>query len=140
MTAQLLIGAAVTIASLVVTASFIAAAVQVLTRFSDWLAPPVSTWRVGLVISLSSLWLLLSLLVSIWIWAVVYRAVGAFDAFEPAFYFAIISFTTLGFGDVILEEPWRLTAGICAANGLLIFGLCTAFLVEEFRMLLRRQA
>jgi hypothetical protein len=76
------------------------------------------------------LWILLVLTLSIWCWAAVYFAIGLFDRLEPALYFAIVSFTTVGYGDVVLNENWRLLAGMTATNGLLIFGLFTACLVE----------
>ena len=55
-----------------------------------------------------------------------------FGTLEQALYFSITSFTTLGFGDVVLEPGWRLLAGMTATHGLLLFGLSTAFLVEVF--------
>jgi hypothetical protein len=70
---------------------------------------------------------------------VLYVGLGLFDSFEPALYFSIISFTTVGFGDVVLEPGWRLLAGMTATHGLLNFGLFTAFLVEVFRLPTRRR-
>ena len=52
------------------------------------------------------------------------------EALEPALYFATVSLTTLGFGDVILSQDVRLLSAIVAANGLVMFGLSTAFLLE----------
>ena len=57
-------------------------------------------------------------------------ALGAFQALEPALYFATVSLTTLGFGDVILSQEVRLLSAIVAANGLIMFGFSTAFLLE----------
>lgn len=71
--------------------------------------------------------------VNVWIWALVFIAVGAFDAMEPALYFSIVSFTTVGFGDVILNPDWRLLSGLTAANGFLTFGWSTAYMVELVR-------
>ena len=68
--------------------------------------------------------------VEIWIWAEAFLIIGVFEALEPALYFAAVSYTTLGFGDVLLEPPWRMLAGAAAANGLLLFGLSAAFMVE----------
>ena len=48
-------------------------------------------------------------------------------------YFSLVSFTTLGFGDVLFPPEWRLLSGMAAANGLLNFGLLTALLVEALR-------
>jgi hypothetical protein len=50
----------------------------------------------------------------------------------------MVSFTTLGFGDVTLPHDWRLLSGIIAANGLILFGLNTAFLIEILNRLFLR--
>ena len=70
-----------------------------------------------------------------WLYAVVYLAIGALDDLETALYFSITSFTTLGFGDVVLDRKWRLLGAIEGANGLLLFGWSTAFLFDIIRRL-----
>ena len=82
-------------------------------------------------------WIVLVLTLSVWSWALVYFALGLFDHLEPALYFAIVSFTTVGYGDLVLEEEWRLLAGMTATNGLLVFGLFTAFLVDVMKEMRR---
>ena len=64
----------------------------------------------------------------IWLYAVVYYALEALPDFEAALYFSTTSFTTIGYGDVVLEKKWRLFGAIEGANGLLLFGWSTAFL------------
>ncbi len=71
--------------------------------------------------------------VNVWIWAIVFIAVGAFSEMEPALYFSIIAFTTVGFGDITLGPDWRLLSGLTAANGFLTFGWSTAYMVELVR-------
>ena len=71
---------------------------------------------------------------------IAYLYVGAIAGLEPALYFAVVTITTLGFGDIVLPLESRLLAGLCAANGLLLFGVCTAFLVEFLRGLRIAQA
>lgn len=66
----------------------------------------------------------------IWLYAVVYRMIGALSDFESALYFSTTSFTTLGYGDIVLEKGWRLMGAIEGANGLLLFGWSTAFLLS----------
>ena len=66
--------------------------------------------------------------IEIWLYAVVYFALGALAEFEAALYFSTTSFTTIGYGDVVLEKKWRLLSAIEGANGLLLFGWSTAFL------------
>jgi hypothetical protein len=66
----------------------------------------------------------------IWLYAVAFLAVGALGDFEAALYFSTTSFTTLGYGDVVLDQRWRLLGAIEGANGLLLFGWSTAFLIS----------
>ena len=97
--------------------------------------------RLSLVFDLgvAILWILVVLTSTVWGWAVLYMALGLFNALEPALYFSVVSFTTVGYGDVVLEPGWRLLAGMTATHGLLIFGIFTAFLVEVFRFPTRRR-
>jgi hypothetical protein len=66
--------------------------------------------------------------VEIWLYALVYLGIGALPDFESALYFSTTSFTTIGYGDVVLDARWRLLGSIEGANGLLLFGWSTAFL------------
>jgi hypothetical protein len=61
-------------------------------------------------------------------WAWTYVAVGAFEGLEPAFYFSLVAFTTVGFGDVVLDPSWRVLSAIEAANGVMVFGWTTALI------------
>ena len=71
--------------------------------------------------------------IEVWLWALVLLGVGAVHALEPALYFALVSFTTVGFGDIILSPEWRLLSALIAANGFLLFGWSTAYMVELVR-------
>ena len=66
--------------------------------------------------------------VEIWLYAILFYWLGALTNFEEALYFSTTSFTTIGFGDVVLDRKWRLLAAIEGANGLILFGWSTAFL------------
>jgi hypothetical protein len=48
--------------------------------------------------------------------------------FEEAVYFSLVTFTTLGYGDIILDEKWRILSGMAALNGMLLVGWSTALL------------
>lgn len=82
------------------------------------------------VVSTSVLWLVLGITINTWIWALAFLWTGEFNDLEEALYFAISSFTTLGFGDVLLNQDWRVFGALSAVNGLIVFGLNTDFLVE----------
>jgi hypothetical protein len=63
------------------------------------------------------------------VWAGFYRISGVLPEFETAIYFSITSYTTVGYGDVVLPAPWRLLGPIEAAVGILMFGWSTAIIV-----------
>jgi hypothetical protein len=63
------------------------------------------------------------------LWAGFYVMVGALPTFEQASYFSLVTFTTLGYGDVTLHEDWRMLGAFQAANGVLMFGWTTAIIV-----------
>ena len=46
------------------------------------------------------------------VWAGAYVALGAIGALEDALYFSIVSFTTVGYGDLVLPPDWRIF-GVC---------------------------
>jgi hypothetical protein len=61
-------------------------------------------------------------------WAGFFWKSGQLPSFSDGWYFAGVSHTTLGYGDVVLPKPWRSLGPISAINGLLTFGCSTAFL------------
>ncbi len=61
-------------------------------------------------------------------WALALLLCGQVSTLEAAFYFSAQNFTSLGYGDVLLSEGWRLLGPLEAVNGLLFFGLSTAVL------------
>lgn len=66
---------------------------------------------------------------TIWLWAFVFYISGAVPEFSNSFYFAAVTYTTLGYGDIVLGPLMRIFASFAAITGLLTFGLSTAFLV-----------
>ena len=71
--------------------------------------------------------------VNVWVWGLTFYIAGVFNELEPSLYFSLVSFSTLGFGDIVLDEKWRMLSGLAAANGLLSFGWSTAYMVELVR-------
>ena len=65
------------------------------------------------------------------LWALLYIALPAqagLKSLHEAFYFSLVTFTTLGYGDLTLHSNWQLLAGIEGMVGILVFGLSTAIL------------
>ena len=70
--------------------------------------------------------LMIGNIVQVAFWAGLYRALGAIDDFETAMYFSGVTFTSLGYGDVVLKGRVRALAPLQAANGLMMYGITTA--------------
>jgi len=133
------IGTSVICGTVLIHVLFISALGHVLTKNGDWIAKPPYLLKhiftlVGMV-----LWLVAGLTASCWLWASVYLVNGVFEQLEPALYFTVVTFTTLGYGDIILGNEWRLLASLTAVNGLIVFGLNTAFLVEALSRINKAQ-
>lgn len=95
-----------------------------------YLQPMASFWRqIGLIL-LIVLGLFLIHTAQIWTYAVVFHVLGEFETFETALYYSTASFTTAGYGDVVLSDRWRLVGAIESANGFLLLGWSTAFLIS----------
>ncbi len=47
--------------------------------------------------------------------------------FESSLYFAVVTYTTVGYGDLVLAKGWRLVAGVEALTGILMCGWSTGF-------------
>ena len=62
------------------------------------------------------------------LWAVFYYTQDLFSDFETSLYFSMVSFTTLGYGDVLLPRKWRLLGVIEGFSGVLLCGVSTAFI------------
>ena len=77
-----------------------------------------------------SVWLMfLASLLEVAAWAETYLLLGAIEGAERSLYFSTVTFTTLGYGDVLLDERWRLLGSFEAANGIIMFGWTTAVVV-----------
>lgn len=102
-------------------------------RTRPWLIREPHGPKLTLVLSVSVVWVLGMVTAGVWIWALALRTLGIFVTMEASVYFSLVAFTTLGFGDILLPQEWRLLGGMAAANGLLSMGLLTAMLVEILR-------
>lgn len=130
---QIAIGTGLLLTSIVIAALSAWVMELVFLRGHGWLMREPHRPKLVVLIAAVSLWVLGIITVGIWVWAGAFYALGIFPTLEEAVYFAMVTYTTLGFGDVLLPKEWRLLAGMAAANGLLNFGLLTALLVEALR-------
>lgn len=132
---QLVLNALVIAATTFIHGVFVAAAAAGFRAAKSRTQGMVRFLRDTVVLVILVLWLMFAHMLEIGLWAWVFYGHGMFESFETALYFSGASFTTLGFGDVLLPDEWRLLSGAAAANGLLLFGLSAAFLFDVVRRL-----
>ncbi len=92
-----------------------------------YLSPCESILRIGNIAVL----LLIMHIAQIAMWACVYWQwidVPAIQTFMDAFYFSMITYTTVGYGDIVIAGEGRLLSGFESINGILMFGWSTALL------------
>ncbi len=81
--------------------------------------------------------IVVSHMVQIYIWAMALDAFGALDGYERSIYFALTTYTTLGYGDLVLTPGYQIFGAIAAVTGIINFGISTAFIVGYFARALR---
>jgi len=87
-------------------------------------------------------WMFLAIVIEAWLWALLYLynpLITTLPDLETAFYFSMVTFTTLGYGDVVLTGNWRTLASIQAANGVIIFGWTTALIFVFIQRVYNRE-
>ncbi|MEH6758927.1 MAG: potassium channel family protein [Parasphingorhabdus sp.] len=137
---QLLVGSALISATIIVEVGFIGLATVGLTKAGAWLVEGSKILKLMISLLAIVLWMLAAISIAVWIWAAAFLALGQFGDLETALYFSVVSMTTLGYGDIVIGKEWRLLSGLIAANGLILFSLTTAFLIEFINQLRTAQS
>ncbi|WP_299725926.1 potassium channel family protein [uncultured Tateyamaria sp.] len=127
---QILFGSALLTACALLHVAIVAGSIPLMKRLAQRIEHMRRNMRRGLVLSLGVLIILLAHTVQVWTWAFVFLLSAALTTFAESFYFAMVTYTTLGYGDLILGESLRIFATFAAVTGLLTFGISTAFLIS----------
>ncbi len=75
------------------------------------------------------------------LWALVYMllpGITEFETFEKSMYFSLVTFTTLGYGEITISSGNRMLAGLEAINGITLIGWSTAFMFAIFQELMKK--
>src|SRR5271157_3964839 len=88
---------------------------------------PTSALHIALLLLRMIWWLVLLHLAEISIWGLFYLWRGLVTDAETAFYFSGVTYTTIGYVDVVLAKPWRLLGPIEGLMGVLMCGLSTGY-------------
>ena len=97
-------------------------------------------WRVTWFFVRFAGWMILLHLAEISVWALVYFWRDAIPDLQEAFYFSAVTYTTTGYGDLLLPQEYRLVGAIEALTGILMCGWSTAFFVAVVTRMFRAEA
>ena len=126
MFSKLLLAWVLLAACVVIHAIGLAAAVRWLRRR---VATPPRLWSWARLFVQLAGWIVLLHLLEIAVWAWFYLAQDAIPDVQDAFYFSGVTYTTTGYGDLVLPRTWRLVGAVEALTGILMCGWSTGFFV-----------
>lgn len=97
-------------------------------RHHSWLESPRLGSRTLLLMIIMVL-LVMGNLVQIGAWAWLFYYLEEFTEYTTAFYFSAVNFATLGYGDIVMSERWRLLGPLESLNGIIMVGVSTSTLL-----------
>jgi voltage-gated potassium channel Kch len=72
-------------------------------------------------------WIIVLHVAEITAWAFAYTLIRAMPDIQSGLYFSAVTYTTTGYGDLVLPERWRLVGAVEALTGILMCGWSTGF-------------
>lgn len=128
---QIAIGIALVCITTIIHAAFMVVGFRILRWRLTRHGPERHELSRAISISAITAWLFVGVVAEALMWALFYLkhpAITALPDLETALYFSMVTFTSVGYGDVVLTGSWRILASIQAANGVIIFGWTTALI------------
>jgi hypothetical protein len=139
MVRQFLMGGAVSICNIVIHALVMTAVVRTSQATAARTALRPNLLLIAVMVVTASV-LMVAHTFEIIVWSLAYGLVGAVPNNTDHLYFAFVNYTTLGYGDIIPVERWRLLGPMTAMNGVLLFGWSTAVIFEVLRKTMLRSS
>jgi hypothetical protein len=135
---SLLVGLPVMLLCLLVQALFLTICLRRYVRFKNTHLQHDRPLFDILLLALVMLLMLLGNFLQMVAWAGLFVLLGEFDQFSTALYFSGVNFATLGYGDIVMTDQWRLLGPLEAANGILMFGVSTAAMTAAVMDVMKR--
>lgn len=85
--------------------------------------------RIAAPIAFTLFCVVLAHTIQVWIWAGAWIIGDVMPDWNSALYFSLVTYTTLGYGDIVLGPGLRIFGAFASVAGLLAFGLSTAYMV-----------
>jgi hypothetical protein len=121
-------------------ALFMIAGDKLVSRRMDRLKTPGHLFARATLLWLVIMWMFIGICVESSVWALVYLFTPELTVLsdaQSAFYFSLVTYTTLGYGDIVLTGDFRVLSAIQAANGVIIFGWTTALIIYYIQEIFR---
>jgi Ion channel len=125
---QLSAGASLIAATVAIQALFMSAGLYILRSVENH-RPMMMLRRPTIATVIWVLFLMIPIILDVTLWAIFYYAQNALPSFEESLYFSTVTFTTVGYGDIVLGSEWRQLATFEAMSGWFIFGWATALII-----------
>jgi voltage-gated potassium channel len=98
----------------------------------------LSALRAAVLMIRFSIFVIILHFLQILLWSVFYR-LDCLPSWESSFYFSAASYSTVGYGDVVLPRLWRLLGPIESVTGILMCGISVSFLFVVATKLVERE-
>jgi hypothetical protein len=83
--------------------------------------------------------MMLGTILQIALWGVLFVVLGEFDELYEAIYHSAVNFASLGYGDIVMSDPWKLLGPLEAVCGVLMLGMTAAALMAILQQMIKTQ-
>ncbi|SEF50080.1 ion channel [Jhaorihella thermophila] len=122
---------------LMLETGFLVWASTVLSRAGRRLSTPPTTLQIGWMMILALFFIVLAHTIQVLIWSTIWTRYGAVSDWNEAIYFSLVTYTTVGYGDLTLGPGLRVFGTFAGVAGVLGFGISSAFLIAVMSRLLQ---
>ena len=136
MIANVLLGLGAMVVCLVIQAFLVVVAIQVYVNHRRLAASPTLVSTFVLICGVM-LVLVIGNFLQIALWAGLFMYLGEFAHFNTAAYYSAVNFSTLGYGDIVMSEQYRVLGPMQAVNGGLMIGVSTAVVMSALQNALK---
>ncbi|MCP4764818.1 MAG: two pore domain potassium channel family protein [Gammaproteobacteria bacterium] len=136
MVANVLLGLGAMVVCLAIQAFLVVVSIQVYVNHRRLAASPT---LVGTFVLICGVMLVLVVgnFLQIALWAGLFMYLGEFADFNTAAYYSAVNFSTLGYGDIVMSEQYRVLGPMQAVNGVLMIGVSTAVVMAALQNALK---
>lgn len=132
-----MVGSGVVLCTIFIHALAVSATVSFVRHEKKLGRESASSWVDVAIVALAMSIALVAHLIEIALWAVLFMICKEFPDFRTAYYHSAATYTTLGYGDLIMTPSWKLLGPLEAADGMLLFGVSTAIIFAVIQRLIQ---